>query len=320
MATIAWSEQRASVEWRSRAAILLAIVFWAATALFVRAGDADALLFTTYRLWLALPPLALIVWVRKLGGENVVLRGEGVSRMRWMLWIFGAGCFFASAAGTGFAAINHARLLDVTLIAALQPAIIIGIAVMFLGEHADRSHIVRAVVAIGGTAIVALSASSSGEATALGYVLATLSLFLNCGWYLYGRVLRSRYDIDPFGFMLGVLTAAAIVITPFAWIANGSLGLPAEAIFWAGMTMLFGTTAHVLLVWAHRFVPASLSAPLLLLEPPLVAIGAWIVFDEALGPIEILGAAVVVGALWGMVKSPAFEHVEEEVADPAPAA
>ena len=84
--------------------------------------------------------------------------------------------------------------------------------------------------------------------------------------------------------------------------------------------MVSGTTAHVLMVWAHRYVPTSLSSPLLLGEPPLVAAGAWVFFGEAVTGLEMLGSAVVVGSLWGLVRSPELEEVEEPAPDPAPPA
>ena len=149
-----------------------------------------------------------------------------------------------------------------------------------------------------------------------GEMLAVLSLFLNAGWYLYGRVLRGRYAIDPFGFMLGVLAAAAVLMTPIAILSAGTLRMSGSAYFWVTATMVFGTAAHLLLVWAHRYVPASLSAPFLLAEPPLVAIGAWVFFGEALTAVAIFGSLVVVGALLGMVRSPAVVHVEDDVAGP----
>src|SRR5262245_27331918 len=146
-----------------------------------------------------------------------------------------------------------------------------------------------------------------------------MSLFLTAGWYLYGRVLRHRYAVDPFAFMLGVLTSAAVLITPFALISAGTLALTGSQYAWAAATMAVGTTAHILLVWAHRYLPASVSAPFMLAEPAFVGIGAWIFFGEALGPVEIVGSAVVVAALFGMARSPAVVHVEDEIPDPAPA-
>ena len=284
----------------------------------MRAGDADPLVFTTWRLWIALPPLAAVLLWRTRHGEGVMLRAPGVSRGRWVLIVFGAGAFFASGAATAFAAIDKTRLLDVTLIGALQPVVIIVIAVLFLGERASRTHMMLALVAVAATVLVASSTSGSGTWSMAGEVLAVVSLFLNAGWYLYGRVLRGRYAIDPFGFMLGVLAAAAVLMTPVALVSAGSLRMSAPAFGWVTLTMLFGTAAHLLLVWAHRYVPASLSAPLLLAEPPLVAIGAWIFFDESLTLVAIVGSLVVVAALLGMVRSPAVIHVEDDVPDLAP--
>ena len=186
------------------------------------------------------------------------------------------------APATAFAAIDKTRLLDVTLIGALQPVVIIVIAVLFLGERVQRRHAVLAFVAVAATVLVASSTSGSGSWSMAGEMLAVLSLFLNAGWYLYGRVLRGRYAIDPFGFMLGVLAAAAVLMTPVAILSAGTLRMSGSAYFWVTATMVFGTAAHLLLVWAHRYVPASLSAPFLLAEPPLVAIGAWVFFGEAL--------------------------------------
>jgi drug/metabolite transporter (DMT)-like permease len=113
-----------------------------------------------------------------------------------------------------------------------------------------------------------------------------------------------------------VLTAAAVLLTPVALVEAGGLHLSAAAVGYAACTMVTGTTAHVLMVWAHRYVPASVSAPFLLAEPPLVALAAWACFNEVLTPVEILGSIIVVAALFGMVRSPALEHAEEQLADP----
>jgi drug/metabolite transporter (DMT)-like permease len=202
----------------------------------------------------------------------------------------------------------------------LQPVVIIVVAVLFLGETVERRHVAFATVAVAATLLVAVSASGSGTWSLAGEIIAVVSLFLNAGWYLYGRIVRDRHAIDPFAFMLGVLAAAAVLLTPVAWVSADGLAMSGGAVFWSVATMVGGTAAHVLLVWAHRYVPASVSAPLLLAEPPLVAIGAWIVFGEALSPLEITGAGVVLLALWGMVRSPAVVHVEDTSVDPAPAA
>ena len=272
----------APIERRALLAVVVAIVLWSASSLFVRAADSDALVFTTWRLWFALPPLAIIVGVRARRVPTAGLWPPDVSRRHWTLLMFGAGAFFVSGAATAFAAFGMTRLLDVTLIGALQPVLIIAFAVAFLGEHIGRSHLVRGGIAVAGTIVVAAAASSSGSWSLAGDIVAVISLVLNAGWFLYGRVLRTSFEIDPFAFMLGTLTCGALLMTPLALIVHGSLGLSGRGLFFAACTMLSGTTAHVLMVWAHRYVPTSVSSPLLLGEPPLVAAGAWIWFGESL--------------------------------------
>ncbi len=177
-------------------------------------------MFTTWRLWFALPPLAVIVAVRRRS-HPVMLRPPEVSRVRWALLVLGAGAFFASAAGSAFVAIDKTRLLDVALIGALQPVLIVAVAVLFLGERVDRRLVFFGALAVGGTVVVASASSGSGSWSLAGEIVAVVSLFLNAGWYLYGRVLRSRYAVDPFAFMLGVLTAAALLMTPVAAVELG---------------------------------------------------------------------------------------------------
>ncbi|MDP9334557.1 MAG: DMT family transporter [Actinomycetota bacterium] len=318
MVDLASRSRAMPVEQRAIAAILVAVGLWSGTALFVRAGHSDALVFTTWRLWFALPPLAAIVSWRSRRSDSAPFWPQDVSRLRWIVLLVGAGAFFVSGAGTAFAALGLTRLLDVTLIGSLQPVLIIGFAVAFLGEHVARTHLVRAGVAIAGTIMVAVAASSGGSWSFSGDVVAVVSLVLNAGWFLYGRVLRTSFVVDPFAFMLGTLTSAAVLITPVALIAHGGLGISARGLFFAVCTMIGGTAAHVLMIWAHRHVPTSVSSPMLLGETPIVAAGAWVFFGESVTLLEGAGAAVVVASLWGVTRGPELEHVEHDVPDPAP--
>ena len=303
---------------RAVTAILVAVVLWSGTSLFVRAGHSDALVFTTWRLWFALPPLAAIVAWRSRRTDSAPFWPHDIPTVRWLGLLFGAGAFFIAGAATTFAALGLTRLLDVTLIGSLQPVLIIAFAVAFLGERVARTHLLRAAVAIAGTVIVAVAASGSGSWSFSGDVLAVLSLVFNSGWFLYGRVLRTRIVLDPFAFMLGTLTAAAILLTPLTLVVHGSLGISGRGLFFATCTMIAGTAAHVLMIWAHRHVPTSVSSPMLLGETPLVAGGAWVFFGEGITLLQGAGAAVVVASLWGVTRGPELEHVEHDVPDPAP--
>jgi drug/metabolite transporter (DMT)-like permease len=274
--------------------------------------------FTTWRLWLSLPPLFVIVAWRSRRTDSAPFWPEDVPTLRWIGLLIGAGAFFVAAAGTTFAALGLTRLLDVTLIGSLQPVLIIGFAVAFLGERVARTHLIRAAIAIAGTIVVAVAASGSGSWSLTGDIVAVVSLVANSAWFLYGKVMRTRVVVDPFAFMLGTLTAGALLVTPIALVVHGSLGLDRGALMYAACTMLAGTSAHTLMIWSHRHVPTSVSSPLLLGEAPLVAGGAWVFFGEAISVLQGVGAAAVVGSLWGVTRGEELEHVEHDVPDPVP--
>lgn len=301
---------------RALGAVAIAVLAWSASSLFVRAGHADPIVFTTWRLWFALPPLAAIVAWRRRRQPALELWPTDMARGRAFLVLIGGGAIFAASAATAFAAIDRTRLLDVTLIGSLQPVLIVAFAVTVLGEKVTATQAALPLIAVVGTIVVAIAASGSGTWTLAGDLIAVLSLVLNAGWFLYGRLLRARFAIDPFAVMLSVLASAAVLLTPVALATNGDLHMREEGFIFAACTMVSGTSAHVFMIWAHRYLRASVSAPLLLAEPPIVAVGAWIWFGESLSAVEIVASLVVVVALIAVTRTPALEHAEELSPDP----
>jgi drug/metabolite transporter (DMT)-like permease len=305
------------VERRALAAVCVAVVLWSGCSLFVRAGDTDALVFTTWRLWLSLVPLSAIVWFRSRGADATPFKPVDITTGHWLLVLFGAGAFFVSGAATAFAALQMTTLLNVTLIGALSPVLVIAFAVVFLGERVKSAHALQGTIAIVATVVVAFAASGGGTWSLAGDLVAVVSLFLNSGWFLYGRIVRTNLTVDPFALMLGTMVTGAVILTPITLVVHGSLEISGKGLFYAVCVMVAGTSAHIFMIWAHRYVPTTISSPLLLAEPPLVAAGAWLWFGESLNAVEILGSAVVVASLWGLVRSSDLEQVEHDVPDPA---
>ena len=143
-----------------------------------------------------------------------------------------------------------------------------------------------------------------------------MGLVFNSGWFLYGRVLRTRIVVDPFAFMLGTLTAAALLMTPIALVVHGSLGISRRGLVLRAVHD--GRGHHRARVDDLGASPraTSVSSPMLLGETPLVAGGAWMFFGESITVLQGVGAAVVVGSLWGVTRGPELEHVEHDVPDP----
>ena len=139
------------VERRAVGAVLIAVGLWSATSLFVRAGHSDALVFTTWRLVVR---VAAAGRDRRAGGRSTRRRARSgpticrvaldrVARRRGRVLRRGRGDHVRGARARPGCSTSRS-------IGSLQPVLIIGFAVAFLGEHVARTHLLRAAVAIAG--------------------------------------------------------------------------------------------------------------------------------------------------------------------------
>ncbi len=301
-------------------AVMVAVTMWSLSALTIRAAHADPLRYVAWRALLSLPVLGLILAVRsRRRSAPLIVLAPGVTPVRWLLTIVGAGAVFTASAVLGFGAVNRTALLDNAIISSLQPILVVAAAVLFLGEASDHSNWVRAGAAVVGTILVVTANAAGAHHDAIGIAMAVAALGLNVIWYLYGRWLRSTFDVDPVALMLGVLTSVAVILTPIAWISAGTMYLPLETLGWATTTMVVGTGAHLCSMWAHRYVPASISSLFLLAQAPIIGLAAWWAFGERPAAIQVVGTIVVLGALAGVVRSQTIAHVDETVEDSIPA-
>ena len=103
--------------------------------------------------------------------------------------------------------------------------------------------------------------------------------------------------------MLVVFGAGAATLLVISTLAGRGLSTSSTTLYLAAMTALFGTVGHTIVAWAHRYVPAAVSSLFILSQPALIAILAWIAFDETLSVLHIVGGAVVLLSLGRIVMS-----------------
>ena len=221
-------------------------------------------MFTSWRLWLALPPLLVLVLLRGRRNPDLVLRAPGISRARWTLLVAGPGRVVrvqrrdrVRGAGADTPPRRHADQLAPT-----GRDHCAGRDVPRGARRRQHRHPRRGCSC--GHGARGHRRVDGGRLEPRGRVARDPQLVPERRLVRVRPRPSARYPLDPFGFMLGVLTAAAIMTTPIALIVHGSLRLSPAASGYAAATMVVGTSAHVLMVWAHRFVPASVSAPFLL--------------------------------------------------------
>jgi drug/metabolite transporter (DMT)-like permease len=61
------------------------------------------------------------------------------------------------------------------------------------------------------------------------------------------------------------------------------------------VTQILGQGA---IAYAFAHLPASLSSVSLLIQPVVAALAAWVLFNEAVGPAQWIGGAIVLAGIW----------------------
>ncbi len=295
------------------AVLALAVLGISISGPLARLADAPALAIATWRMFLALCVVAVMLLVTGSYREWRALA-------RRDLWVaLGAGALLAIHFWTWIASLGMTSIAASVLLVNLHPVVIVAGSALWLGEKPTRRQLGGLALALVGAIVVgagdALSLSSGSAAdaggaaqagsaasrTMLGNALALVGALTVGLYYLAGRSLRQRLSLWPYvglvyaSCLVTLLLFAALTRTVLWPYGTSTLGIFAAI---AIGPMLAGHTGFN---WALRYVPAYLISLLLLLEPLGAGAIAWWLFDEvASGTVLVGGALVLAGLAWSV--------------------
>ncbi len=171
---------------------------------------------------------------------------------------------------------------------------------VFFGIRPRRNELVGLVLGIGGLVVLLNPAvidwGSSGE------LVGTLELLLNAILWaaVTIHVRRHRWTQSPLDLQPWQLLVALVPIAIVALVAERGQG-----IIWGPVTILVllysGPLATAFATWASQSITRSLgpqaSATGFLAVPVVGLLSGWLILGEALGPLDIVGFALVLGGV-----------------------
>jgi drug/metabolite transporter (DMT)-like permease len=150
--------------------------------------------------------------------------------------------------------------------------------------------------------MVVLFGSSDGDTSLAGDLFAVVNLFT---WSTYVVMAKRARDLDVHAgaFLACVMGVAAMVLMPIGIVAGADFGQIDGNDWWliVGQVFLTGLVGHGIVTWSTRFLDVTLVALINLLSPALSVVGAWIVYDQAMVPLQILGAVIMMAAVGSVV-------------------
>jgi drug/metabolite transporter (DMT)-like permease len=205
---------------------------------------------------------------------------------------------YSAQAGAYFTAL---RRLDASLLALILytfPAIVTVAAIVLGRERADRRRIAALALASSGLVLV-LAVPGTGALDPLGTALGLGAALIYSTYILTSERVVER--VSPLLLSALVCTGAAVTLT-FASAAGGDLdpgAVSPTGLGWLLGIVVVSTVGAVSLFFAglERVGPSAASI-LSTAEPVVTVVLAFLVFGESLGPLQLAGGALVVGAVF----------------------
>lgn len=257
------------------------------------------LLMTTVIWW-------VILWVT----EHRTIRWAELKRGAVPGTLFGLNitCFFT--------AVTRTSIANAEFVGSLTPLIVVPAGALFFHERINLRSLSFGVVSIVGLTLVLFNGPSGGEASWTGNLFVLASMFLWAGYLLTSRPLRSTMSVQS--IMASMMPVAALATLPIVLVRGEATSVHGtQWLYILGLAALTGTIAHGLIVFAQHSVPIG-TIGIIQVAQPAIAVGwAFLLLDQGLRAIQVVGMALVVAGLLAVVVSSRRDAVAVELDVPA---
>lgn len=263
-----------------------------------------------WRLAFATPLLLALAW-RGQGGPGKVSP-----------LALAAGAFFAADLAFWHYGLTYTSVANATVLTNLTPIVVTVAAWLLLKERPRSLFVVALALAVAGAVVMALARGSGGQGSnpTLGNALSAATAIWYGAYFLCVRQARattSAARVMLWAGMVGapLLLLAALVLGEDLW--------PDSLAGWAACAGL--GAVHVAgqgsIAWALGRLPAGLTSVTMLVQAVVAAALGWMIFSEAVGPVQGLGAAILlIGVMLAQWSSARAEKKTAAAADAATAA
>lgn len=279
------AEPSTGTDWRAVGGLLFGACVIGFSPILVRLTEAGPAAAGFWRLTFALPLLALLT-VRNTGRIG---RPSKIS-----LW---AGLFFALDLIFWHYGIHYTSVTNATVLSNLTPVVVTAFAWIFLRQRPAALFLVAVAAATAGPWMMAFEKGGGALVNQpLGDALSVFTALWYAFYFLcmaHGRKTEGASQL-----MLWVSVVGAPMILVVA-LAMGEPLLPTSVLGWAALVGL--GLMHVggqgSIAWAMGRLPTSTASVVVLIQPIVAAYLGWLLFAEAIGPLQGLGAAVTLAGV-----------------------
>lgn len=251
-----------------------------------------------------MPTLGFASWRLAFGAIilQLALLATG-RRQRWSAvrsyWL--GGVLYAGDLVLAFGAFRVTSVASATVIGALAPIFIALGASRWFGERFGGREALFASLSFVGVGMVAVGSVGSSAWNPMGDLMALGSAVSWTAYWLFSK--RARLNVSALEYMATATLVAAIVVIAVTAIGGVSLAPPqgTDRIWLWVVVLIPGTLGHLMVAWSHRHLEAWRSSLITQCQPVVASILAWLLLEQPLTPLVIVGGLLVVAATGAIV-------------------
>jgi drug/metabolite transporter (DMT)-like permease len=251
-----------------------------------------------WRFLIALPILAILA-----------AAGRPIPRLGQIGWLVLAGVLFGLEVGLWAAALSFTTVANATLLSNMTPIFAALFGGLLFREHLQRQTLLGGAVALLGAVTLSVARAEAGighSGGVNGWVGDGLGLSAAIGYGGYLMIVRSLGGKVSVGAVMFWATLSAAAFELAAALLFRERLLPMTLNGWADLAML-GLIVQVggqgLIAYGVGRLPIAISTILLWMQPLGAAVLSWILFAEALTPLALGGAALILGGVYVVQRS-----------------
>lgn len=216
-------------------------------------------------------------------------------RDRWLLIV--PGLAFAADMAAWHKSFEYTSVANSTLLANFATIVVSITSWLALGERITRQTLAGAALALAGAAVLLGVDFTAGSDPLLGDGLALLAAVFYASYLLAVKRLRARFSTGRIMAYNTAVSAFGLLAIAFV-LREGLFAHDARA--W-GLLLALALVAQIggqgLITYSMAHLPASFASIALLVQPVVAAGVGWMLFGQALGPLQLAGALLVLAGV-----------------------
>jgi len=274
-------------------ALFLGAVLISFSGIIVKLSELGPTATGFHRMFLSLP----VFWLW-MAGETRTRRGSlPESRSDWSLLVF-CGIALAADLVVWHWSLHMTSVANATLLGNTAPIFVTLAGWLLFGQRFSPLFLLGLAFGILGVVLLVGVSLDKGERPFLGDLLGIMAGAFYAAYLMLVARLRGRFSTATVMGISGVVTCVALL--PVVYLSGEGL-TPHSIHGWvllfalAWLSQILGQSA---ITWSLAHLPTAFGVLSLLVNPVAAALFAWPLLGEAIGPIQGLGGAIVLGGIF----------------------